>query len=220
MAESVAVIRSYLPSSPNPCFTVQKNSKPAGGVDVRLYGEKSPPQAPYWKSVTNDNGAACLSALPEGKYEFIATSGRRGAEVDFEVSKKNAASEFPMTLVLPDRLQSAVEAPVQLWLQQLRGVVEDPSGAIIPNVKIEVWRKGPSGEVDENPVKKAETNDLGHFTCDVGQGTYIAIFEFPGFNSTAFPFAIDQKGWQGLCRLAVQVPQHRFLPNRQVTTDN
>ena len=204
MAETVVVNRSYLPSSPNPCFTVRRNGKQAAGVDVRLYAEKSSPQSPYWKSLTKDNGVACVSTLPEGKYEFIAISGRRDAEVDIEVSKKSETSEFQMTLALPYRLQSVVEAPVQLWLQQLRGVVEDPSGAVIPNVKIEVWRKGPSGEVDENPVAKAETNDIGHFTCNVGQGTYIAIFEFPGFALTAFPFEIDRKGWEGL-RLTMQI---------------
>jgi hypothetical protein len=213
---TVIEIRSYLPSAPDPCFIVLKNGKRVGGISIEVYKEGTVlGKSPYWKSLTNGDGIACPSELTEGKYEVFARLARRSSELDIEVSKKNGVAGFEMALRLPDQLDAAARASTKISLQTFRGVVEDASGAVMPKVRIEVLRKD-SGDVgDENPALKSESNERGQFSCDLKKGTYVAIFESPGFNVTAFPFDVDSKGWDGL-ELTMQIGDMNRTPPRLV----
>jgi hypothetical protein len=211
---TVVVIRSYLPSSPYPCVTVSRNGKRVSDLPITVYQSGTRlGQSAYWTSSTNKDGIVCPPELPEGKYEIYATSGRRSAELDLEVSKGNNVTGFELALVLPGSLQAAIEAPITIWVQQLRGVVQDASGAVIQKVKIEILRKRSGSEVDENPVVKIGSNDRGQFSSDLENGAYVAIFEYPGFNVTAFSFEVDPKGWKGL-ELTMQVGDMNRTPPR------
>lgn len=171
MANTVIEIRSYLPSSPDPCFTVLKNGKHASEMPVRLYEPgASPGKFPYWSSLTNKDGIACSPELPDGKYEIYVVSGRRSAELDIDVTKSNKVSGFEIALVIPDQLRAAAAAPVATWVHEFRGQVEDANGGVIPRVKIEVLRKEPADEIDGNSVVKTESNERGQVSCDLEGG--------------------------------------------------
>jgi hypothetical protein len=71
-------------------------------------------------------------------------------------------------------------------------------------VKIEILRKDPAGEIDANSVAKTEANERGQFSCPLEKGMYVAIFEYPGFNTAVFSFEVDSKAWDGLT-LTMQV---------------
>jgi len=205
MANTVIEFRSYLPSSPNPCFIVMKNGKRASEIPLDLYQQGTIlGKSPYWKSVTNGDGIACPSELPDGKYEIFAKSARRSAELDIDVSKKNEVNGFEIALHLSDQLDAAVRTPTAIWVQAFRGVIQDASGAVMPKGKIEVLRRDGADVFDENPVLKTQSNQRGHFFCDLEKGTYVAIFEYPGFDVTAFPFEVNPKGWNGL-KVTMQV---------------
>ena len=210
MANTVVVVRNYLPSSSTPCFTTLKNDEPVSGVELVLYQNRNGMRALLWKSVTSKDGTACSPELVDGQYEIYANLGRRTAEVDIQVNKNNDFSRFPMTLVLPDQLRAAAESPVKIWMQDFRGVAKDTIGAVIPLVKIEVFRKEADDFGDE-VITEGETNGQGRFSVELKAGTYVAIFTYPGFNLTAFPFAIDPKGWKGL-ELTMQVGDSRTPP--------
>jgi hypothetical protein len=210
-ANTVIEIRSYLPSSPNPCFTVLKNRKRVSGIAVKLYQQNRRGESPYWASLTNKDGIACPSELPEGKYEIYVISGRRSGELDIDVAKNNDVGGFQIALLLPDQLRSAAAVPVTTWVREFKGVVEDATGGVIPKVKIEILRKDPAGEIDENSMAKIESNDRGRFSLGLQAGAYVAIFEYPGFNLTAFPFEINQKGWSGI-RVTLQVGDANRTP--------
>jgi hypothetical protein len=132
LGNTVIVVHSYLPSSPNPCITVKKDGKRVSKVPLELYQQGTLlSKSPFWNSITNDEGTICTPELPDGIYEIYAKSGRRNAELDIEVSKNDEVTGFEMALPLPDQLLAAAGSPIAAWVHEFRGVVEDATGAVI-----------------------------------------------------------------------------------------
>ena len=168
MANTVIVIHSYLPSSPNPCIAVERHGKRVRDLPVKLYqAGTNPGNSACWASSTNKDGMICPSNLADGKYEIYTVSGRRSAELDLDVGKDNEVSAFKMVLRLSDQLGTAARAPVAIWAQQFRGVVEDASGV----------RKESVDEIRDNSAANIQSNDRGQFDCHLDIGAYVAIFE-------------------------------------------
>jgi len=202
-AETVVVVPSYVPSMPNPGIVVTRHGKPVKNVRVYMYSDDSHVgNAPRWSGLSNSDGIVAPSTLPDGRYHVSANSGSLEAALYIDVKKENEqGARFEMRLLRSDGVDSAEEMPVRVWIQDFQGVVQDPSGAVIPRTNIEVLRKR---SVDDGDVADIESDEKGLFSAHLEAGTYIAVFRFRGFHTTMFPFEIGKEGWKAL-KLRMQI---------------
>jgi hypothetical protein len=95
----------------------------------------------------------------------------------------------------PDRIQEwarlIVEAehePTVLRTREIRGVVLDQSGAVIPGASIDVIRKG--GKANE-PIAGLQSDPSGRFLIPVSDGDYFVVISSPGFAPRALQITVS-----------------------------
>ena len=62
---------------------------------------------------------------------------------------------------------------------------------MIPGVNIKVVRKGPADQTD---VLRLRSDANGHFSAQLADGVYIAIFSMQGFRTEIVPFEVAPQG--------------------------
>ena len=85
-------------------------------------------------------------------------------------------------------LPAADERSPSVRVSALRGVVEDQTGAIIPNAMVEVIKQGTDGKKQVVIVLFADR--LGRFSGHLPDGDYVAVISAPGFRVRVAPFAL------------------------------
>lgn len=138
--------------------------------------------------------------LPPGHYHAIALSGnmlRADLYLDVSPDSGKSAIAFPMPL-LPsgiitreELIAKAEQKPLTDIVKEFRGVVYDPTGAVIAGASIEVVRKGTAGKVK---VANLKSDEKGKFYKRLRYGEYVAIVSMPGFETRFLSFAVTEGG--------------------------
>ncbi len=87
-----------------------------------------------------------------------------------------------------ENLFSAADQRSVIRVSALSGVVQDKSGAIIPNAMIEVTAKGTGGKKQVVALLFSDRN--GMFSGHLPDGDYLAFISAPGFRVRVAPFAV------------------------------
>ncbi|HST10908.1 MAG TPA: carboxypeptidase-like regulatory domain-containing protein, partial [Terriglobales bacterium] len=141
----------------------------------------------YEALVTSRDGGAITSELSLGTYHLLVRSrGHDKAEFALDVPlQKEARMTKAMFEVLATPMEPAVEVQsacvtcsvasanaLQAKLRNFRGAVMDPSGAVIPNVEVDVLKT----EDAKQAVARLKTDDMGQFSAELAPGEYFVTF--------------------------------------------
>lgn len=185
---SMVEVLTVQPSSQNVRIAVLKDGKPV--PDVKLVVSGTDGQIRFNLS-TNRHGATKIRKLAPGNYCImaVATPTLR-ADLCLAVSRKakKATSSFSMDLIVKPRLPPTLEEELEAAeatapnerIREFAGDVEDPSGAVVPNVDIEVFRRG---DRDKAHALKLRTDQRGRFSAALADGVYTAVFQIGGFQT-------------------------------------
>jgi hypothetical protein len=195
-AESVMVTTvKPLESSRHVRISVVLKGQPVKDVKV-YFCTTSAPQTCF-SVLTGDNGVAVPHALGVGNYQVTAvTEDQLAADLYLHVSRESKAISFSLDLTeafqaAQAALDAAEKLPIRERVQEFRGVLQDPTGAMIAGVNIEVIRKGSKDKAD---VVRLKSDASGRFSAQLADGFYIAFFSFPGFRTEVVPFEVSGQG--------------------------
>jgi hypothetical protein len=188
------------------------DGKPLQGVKLEVFSKD---ERRRLSLATNEQGIAKLSLSPPGRYRIAADAANGlGADLILAVSKGKGKKESSFTLNLAvrpppppsfeDKIVAAEKAgPVRL--RQFEGVVMDPSGGVVPQTRIGVFKKGSRGKLQ---IAKAESDASGHFFAHLSDGSYTALFSAQGLSTYIAVFEIakddDSADTAGL-RIVLQI---------------
>lgn len=177
------------------------DGKPQKGVQIKIFkskpglGEESAPLAVL---TSTQDGRVSPPTLSPGHYHLRATSDARLiADLYLDVSTQAEASAFSMELApnpfptREDRIATAEQSSARERVKEFRGVVYDPSGAVIPGVSIEIVRRGTEGRDRAAQVK---SGGAGAFVASLSEGSYVALFFSPGFQIRVVAFDVSRQG--------------------------
>jgi hypothetical protein len=168
------------------------------GVHVDVYREIEHGEKLVWSGVTDWNGAARPNQLPTGSYRVFAK--KQSTTMFLTVDRKEQeATKWCEMKVNPQQvaeIPSRLEAPaVSIRLREFRGIVQDENEAVIPKLKIEVFRRE---SLDKGSVAETQSDARGEFSAHLADGAYVATFSYTGFRKRVAAFELAEKGWQGL----------------------
>jgi hypothetical protein len=119
-------------------------------------------------------------------------------------------SEFVIDLArdrIPEWAQQIATAerdPTVLRAREIRGVVLDQSGAVIPGASIDVIRKG--GKANES-IAGLQSDPSGRFLIPVPDGDYFVLISSPGFAPRALQITVSASGSTDDLQLVLTVGQ-------------
>jgi hypothetical protein len=179
-------------------ISVSLNERPTLGlkVDFCTSGDK-----PCLASLTDENGVANSSQLPDGDYTVTTSlDDTTGGDLYLHLSRKGKASSFSIDLTESSRaardFRAAADKPsVRETLQVFQGFLRDPSGATIQGAKVKIM---PRGSENQATVQKVKSDSSGHFFVPLVDGIYVAFFSCPGFRTEIVPFEIAPQGSEGV----------------------
>jgi hypothetical protein len=176
-------------------ITVVLNGKPVNLARVEFCtttGEQT-----CFTVVTGDDGIAVSETLSLTTYRVFALFEEDlSSELYLHVSAQGKATAFVMDLTLSFKAAQAVLAdaeklPVREIVREFTGSLQDPSGAMIAGVNIKVVRKGSADKAD---VRRFMSDANGHFSAQLADGVYIAVFSLTGFRTEIVPFEVAAQG--------------------------
>jgi hypothetical protein len=202
-ANTVVMVESSASSdSPNICIQI-KSSGDKEGIDLSIYQKIEHGERLISAGSSDATGKVCPPALPNGEYRLFASTATRDATLRLVVTRTQD-KVVPLTteLINHDYPSAAAlmrtsldQAPLRVWLKTFEGVVQDRTGAVIPNVNIRVWRREFLGE---KPAFETKTNQGGRFDLPLTGGRYVADIQHPGFRDCVFGFEMTDHGWNAL----------------------
>jgi hypothetical protein len=142
-------------------------------------------------SMSDENGTANLELAP-GDYDVAATINEVASTtfVGIHVSDKAGVTALPLDLTL--QAQRIEEPPVRFQVAAFRGTVKDSSGAVLPEARIVVVKRG---SLARDVVLKDKADASGKFSSQLTEGSYIAVVFGPrGFRPAIVPFEITRTG--------------------------
>lgn len=208
-----------LKSTPLMRIAVALNSKPAPGAGVEFYryAQSRRPETPTFILRSDRQGWLKTPKLSAGLYEVMVHAGDTlQADVFLEVSSRYGrhATAFAIDLqptspapwvfavIETDETRAtnvdvaqAAKTPITERLQAFRGVVTDPSGAVVPGADIQIIQTGPGRPKILNGITSGRAGD---FEARLEPGTYVAVFMEPGFKSKFVGFEIATDGSERL----------------------
>jgi Carboxypeptidase regulatory-like domain len=196
VAESVEVGTAKAEeSSRNVRITVALNGKPVKLARVNFCtttGEQT-----CFTVLTGDDGVAVPSVLALTTYHVFALfEDDLSSDLYLHVSPQGKATSFAMDLTPSFKAAQAVLAaaeklPIRETVREFTGSLQDPWGAMIPGANIKVVRKG---SADNRDVMRLKSDANGHFSAQLANGAYIAVFSSPGFRTEIVPFEVAAQG--------------------------
>ena len=209
-AKASVEVLQVSPSSQNAKITVLHDGKPLQDVKIDVFtaGE----QLRLYLSTAGD-GVIVLPLLPRGRYHIAANAaGNLGADLVLNVSRlrNKQPSEFSLLLFVrpprPPTLEqriAAVEGSGAIErLQKFKGIVVDPAGAGIRQVKIQIFQEGSGGK---DRVATTKSDATGHFSAHLVKGTYTAMLQAQGFSAQIQVFEITEEGVQKDLRIRLDL---------------
>src|SRR5580704_3714509 len=177
-ANTVVVVSVQRCSSlPNGVIAVTEKDRRVRGAHLDIYREIEHGERPAWAGLTDKHGVAKPPELQPGEYRIVADSGKLDATMLLTVSNDgDNAARCEIKLTPPDAPRapdSFPEAGANIRMRELRGVVQDELGAVIPHAKIRVLRKSS----DKEDLAKIQSDERGEFSLHLDRGTYLAVFQ-------------------------------------------
>jgi Carboxypeptidase regulatory-like domain len=146
---------------------------------------------------TGDDGTAVPHALALTTYHVSALfEDGLSSDLYLHISSQGKATSFAMDLTPSFKAAQAVltaaeKLPIREIVREFTGSLQDPSGAMIPGVNINVVRKG---SADKGDVLRLKADANGHFSAPLTDGAYIAVFSSQGFRTEIVPFEVAAQG--------------------------
>jgi hypothetical protein len=173
---------------------VSLNGHPAAGasVDFCTAGDK-----PCVSVLAGKNGISISPRLPDGNYTVTASiEDVSGGDLYLHVSHKGKVSAFSIDLTESFRAQRNYRAAadkllIRATLQVFQRLLQDPSGATIPEADVNIVRRGSKNHAI---VQRVKTDHSGHFSASLGVGMYVAFFSCQGFRTEIVPVEIAPQG--------------------------
>ncbi len=208
-------------------FTLE--GKPLPGASVELYwGRPSPTNdLPYETSVTGSGGITVTSELPVATFHIRVLSRDHqiadftlDAPIEKELHAIEGKFELLVTPLAPvedsesccaEVCSAAGAKALQAELRDLRGVVMDRSGAVIPKAKIEVYQS----EDGKQAIAHLATDHAGLFASDLAPGKYLVIFKACGFDDQKVVVTVGPAGWRGMQVSLAIASCRRLLPGNE-----
>jgi hypothetical protein len=178
-------------------FTSLQEGKPLGNVQVILY-LKTDNLNPKLALTTDNQGVAFVPDLAPGHYRIVAIGPEHEfAEVYLEVTDKRRkkTNSFLLTIpptFLPQKKSDIEAAPITEHIRELKGHVEDYSGAYVPGALVQVYRKDSQSEPVAIAKIKADNNSS--FAAALAPGKYVVFVSSPAFVPKATGFEIGPEG--------------------------
>jgi len=169
-------------------LAINSNGKPA--TDVKIAVLTKDDQLLYSLS-SHDQSVVSLPTFAPGKYH-VAVSNNEGLRADIflivSVKKGNTRSEFTMELTVKpppppsfeEYLSTVEKMPASETLEKFAGTVRDPSGASIRGCQVRIFEKGFR---DNQHTINLISDDDGHFSATLADGSYTAVFLIAGFRT-------------------------------------
>jgi hypothetical protein len=159
---------------------------------------------------TEEHGVAILPPRPSRGYNIAATTaGHLRADLLLDISKhkSNKPSELSLQLhVVPPTLEELIVAAEESarteWLREFEGVAVDPTGANLPQTRIDIFQQSSGGRVR---VTTIESDATGHFSTHLPDGVYTATFQVHGFARQIHVFEINQDADQKDLRIRLDL---------------
>jgi hypothetical protein len=191
-------------SSLRPVIAVTERDRGVRGARLDIYHEIDHGERPAWGGLTDKYGVARPPELPPGEYRIVADSGKLDATMFLTVSSDGGnAPKCEMRLAVPSApgtLDALAQQTASVRVREFRGVVQDELGAVIQHAKIRVLRKSS----DKEDLAKIQSDERGQFSLDLRRGTYLAVFQVPGFKMQVVGFKLARDGWDAV-RLTMEV---------------
>jgi hypothetical protein len=201
---SCAVVESETRlSKQNALVTVMMGGKPAKNqqllLQIHLFPDGTESEL---ELTTNSRGIIDLNGLKVGRNcltAFSATGEIRWTSsmcLDVAASRNSAPTKFPLVLTavpsgpsMDDVLKEKEKLPIEVSVAAFVGTVTDPTGAMIPNANISIFRRGLKTRME--PVKTV-TDDEGAFTAPLDSGAYTVVITMPGFKTRFMELEINK----------------------------
>jgi hypothetical protein len=219
----VEVRMTALASEPALEFNAQRGGVPLPHVRIDLYlGSRAGSGGLIAYSMeTQSDGNLVLADLPPSQYEAVlvtqdsslSTAFRfplrqpvvvengtlslsiQVLETTLQLSEPSVTVQSAKVDSTPDSESVPHQRAPAVTLTALRGVVFDPTGAVIPKATIGLSHLS-QGRL-ESLSETASDND-GRFAIEAVQGRYILKFAMPGFNTAYVPVQLGPRGWGGI----------------------
>jgi 5-hydroxyisourate hydrolase-like protein (transthyretin family) len=192
------VVVNSQPSSQRVQIKTLQNGNPIKDVKIEVFTMDN--QLRLFLLSTNDQGIASLPTLSPARYLIAANAmGGLGADLVLDVSKRlgHKKSLFLMELAvrppppptIEEKMDQAEKASVRESIKEFKGIVQDPSGAGVPNVKVDVYA---NRSRDKGHALEINTDATGHFSAPLATGTYTIVFQSPGFQTEIVVLKISE----------------------------
>ena len=196
-AESVEVTQiKPVQSSRHVRVSILLNGHPVSNVKVYFCANGGGEQL-CSSVITGSDGVAAPPRLRDGDYVVSAVfEDELNAALYLHVSHKGKATSFSLDLTesfceVQNAIVAANNLPIRARVQEFRGSLQDPTGAVIPGANIKIVRRGSQ---DRAVVQKLKSGADGRFSAHLEYGMYIAFFSSPGFRAEIVPFEVVARG--------------------------
>jgi hypothetical protein len=210
-AETVVVYSPPEPklSSGHVQVAVMFEGRPLKGMRVDVCkGDASKCTGPeFFSASTNDYGTVTPPELAAGDYRVLASPDELATLDDSRaflwlrvLTGFATPSSFSMDLTEPIRqarqmqdaaIQQAEGLPVRDHLKMFQGTVVDAIGAVLAGAKIRILKSGPESKTF---VLGLTADSVGHFSAQLPEGLYLAVFCAHGFGAEAVFFEVTKDG--------------------------
>ena len=209
-ADACTIVVEARPSSRNARIIVLHDGIPQGNTHLSITVQG---QDGLRELASDPNGTAMLKDLPIGTTCILATSKNNlRADLCLEVSKQSPReiSSFNMSLLpgappppsMEDLIRAAEKTLPLERVRKLDGIVQDPSGAVIPNAIVDIYKRG---SYPQGLLSKLRTNQEGRFAVSLNPGSYTAIVQMPGFRTDFVIIEISPENQVGEVRKILQI---------------
>jgi hypothetical protein len=184
-------------------ITMVRKDQPLVHAEAWIYRSGVAAQADLWSQrvTTDEKGTVTLRGLHPGYYSLVALVEGSPAEAGILwISEASTSSVLHGVSSLKIEVPSPRTGVVTATIAQGRGVVLDPSGALVPSAQIYVEKIGDSGE------RKAVKSDArGEFEFADAEGDYLITVRVTGFRTRFLKVRIAPKDETAAKELKVMV---------------
>jgi ribosomal protein L19 len=141
--------------------------------------------------ITDENGIANLPEFAPGDYDVAVTLNGVASTgfIGLHVSNKVGSTTLPVDLT--EQVRRVENVPLRDRVEAFRGTVRDISGAPLAGASIVVVKRESHGK---DVVLTGKTDADGHFSGQLDEGSYIAVFFSPAFRPAIAPFEVAKSG--------------------------
>jgi hypothetical protein len=226
---SVIVAVPHL-STQRPRVTILIHDKPAANIPISVdltssyFSLKSTPRERHLKLITNASGAIKLPRLHPNYYSIeIDAKPNFEGDIYLAIAPGPKSSHYAAFIARFNKLQQAKATPRSAfsvsfhryttfaqWLAQnvihlaaLHGTVHDPTGAILPDAVLDIYRLHGA---HRRHLEKLRANHLGVFAVPLRKGNYLVTVSSEGFRTAMLHIIIAEGAGNQPLNVTLRLP--------------